>query len=246
VKELYDEKDTAGQKRAPYNKELFKALLSMVTDEVEIVFNRIDSDCFSAFGLYNDKCTQIADCSLMGGRFELDKFFSYYITKEEVDTRDKTYTLTGTTADGKTVECVIEYDSSKVTYEQRQDYLTGEIEDYMHHPTDGEEGPYGYLSIGSGCKSFEEYKKMMIQKYKDLGDVDPHFDNTYLVTHQVNGYTYYLTEFFYEYADAKGDPDVVYVQIGDNLYVEIFNYQCYARFEDFVIDSFFIKEVKVK
>lgn len=235
-----------GKDSADYNKLLIGALLCMVTEQVDVVFDRIDSDCFSAFGLYKDKWTQIADISIKSGRFEADKYFSYYITKEDVDSRDKTYTLTGTTADGKTVECVIEYDSSKVTYEQRQDYLTGEMEDYMHHPTDGIEGPYGYLSVGSGCKSFEEYKQMMIQKYKDLGDTNPHFDDTYLVTHQVSGYTYYTTEFFYEYADAKGDPDIVYVQIGDNLYVEIFNFQSYSRFEDSVIDTFFIKEVKIK
>ncbi len=235
-----------GKDPAKYNESLFRALLCMFTDDVDIVFNRIDSDCYSAFGLYKDKWTQIADISIRSGKFEVDKCFSYFITKEDVDSRDKTYTLTGTTADGKTVECVIEYDSSKVTYEQRQDYLTGEMKDYMHHPTDGEEGSYGHLYIRSGCNSFDEYKQMMIQKYKDLGDPNPHFADTYLVTHQVNGYTYYLTEFFYEYADAKGDPDVVYVQIGDNLYVEIFNFQSYSRFEDSVIDSFFIKEVKVK
>ena len=241
---LYEDAD--GKKLAKYNEQLFKSMLSIVTDDVDVVFDRIDMDCFSAFSLPVDKWMEIGDCALMAGTFKLDEYFSYYISKEDVDESDKTYTLTGTTADGKTVECVIEYDSSKVTYEQRQDYLTGEIEDYMHHPTDGEEGPYGYLSIGSGCKSFEEYKQMMIRKNKDLGDANPHFDDTYLVTHQVDGYTYYLTEFFYEYADAKGDPDVVYVQIGDNLYVEIFGFESHSTFENSVIDAFFIKEVRVK
>ncbi len=79
LKELYD--DAAGKKRAPYNEQLFKALLSMVTDEVELIFDRIDADCYSAFGLYVDKWTEIGDCALMAGETQINKYITYYITK---------------------------------------------------------------------------------------------------------------------------------------------------------------------
>lgn len=100
-----------GKNSAPYNKDLLKALISMVSDEVEIVYNRIDLDCFSAMGLGTDKWVNIGDIAIKGGNFVADKSFSYFITKEDVDSRDKTFTLVGKNSEGKTVECILEYDS---------------------------------------------------------------------------------------------------------------------------------------
>ncbi|MEE0686978.1 MAG: hypothetical protein UEA60_10065, partial [Lachnospiraceae bacterium] len=89
-----------GKDSSSYNKELLKAVLSMVSGEVELLYNRIDMDCFSAMGLYSNKWTQIGDCSIKSGEIKVDKYFTYLITKEDVDSRDKTFTLVGKNSAG--------------------------------------------------------------------------------------------------------------------------------------------------
>ena len=192
-----------GKDSAPYNKELFKALLSMTTDEVELLFERIDLDCFSAMGLYSDKWTQIGDCSIMAGSLEFEKYFSYLITKEDVDSRDKTFTLVGKNSAGKTVECILEYDSSVVTYEAVDNgaYMEGNSDNNI----------FAYPAVKTGCNSYENYKKSLIDNWK-----------------------------------AKGDPEVLYVQIGSNEYLELYGFESWIRLEDFVNNALYIKEIKVK
>ena len=225
-----------GKDSAPYNKELFKALLSMTTDEVELLFERIDLDCFSAMGLYSDKWTQIGDCSIMAGSLEFEKYFSYLITKEDVDSRDKTFTLVGKNSAGKTVECILEYDSSVVTYEAVDNgaYMEGNSDNNI----------FAYPAVKTGCNSYENYKKSLIDNWKAKGD--PNAFTVEMTSHSVNGYTYYWFELFYETDDAKGDPEVLYVQIGANEYLELYGFESWIRLEDFANNALYIKEIKVK
>ena len=225
-----------GKDSASYNKELFKALLSMVTSEVDIVFYRIDLDCFSDMGIYVDRWIQVGDCSLMGGEFQLDKFFTYYLTTEDVDSRDKTFTLIGKNSAGKTVECVIEYDSNVVKFEATDTgaYMEGNSENNI----------FGYPTLKTGSSSYENYKKALVDSWKAKGD--PNAFATEMTSHSMNGYTYYWFELFYETADAKGNPEVLYVQIGANEYLELYNFESWIRLEDFVNGALFIKEVIIK
>ena len=225
-----------GKDSAPYNKELLKAVLGMVSDEVELLYNRIDMDCFSAMGLYSNKWTQIGDCSIKSGEIKVDKYFTYLITKEDVDSRDKTFTLVGKNSAGKTVECILEYDSSVVTYETTDNgaYMEGNAANNI----------FGYPTIRTGSSTYENYKKTLVDSWKAKGD--PNAFVTEISTHSVNGYTYYWFELFYETADAKGDPEVLYVQIGANEYLELYGFELWIRLEDFANDALYIKEIKVK
>ena len=225
-----------GKDSAPYNKELLKALISMVSDEVEVVYDRIDMDCFSAMGLGNDKWVNIGDIAIKGGNYVADTSFSYLITKEDVDSRDKTFTLVGKTSDGKTIECILEYDSSVVKYEAVDTgaYVEGNEQNNI----------FAYPTVKTGCSSYENYKNGLIEGWKAKGD--PNAFISEMTSHSSNGYTYRWFELFYETADAKGDPEVLYVQIGANEYLELYNFESWINLEDFVNGALFIKEVKVK
>ena len=225
-----------GKDSSPYNRELIKSVLSVITSEKDVVFERIDLDCYSSMGLYADKWTQIADCSLMSGQFKLDEYFSYFITMEDVDSRDKSFTLVGKNSAGKTIECILEYDSSVVKYEA--------IENGVYLEGNDTNNIYGNAAVKTGSSSYENYKKGLIDSWKAKGDSNPMIDE--MTSHRVNGYTYYWFELFYETADAKGDPEVLYVQIGENEYLELYGFESWIRFEDFVNGALFIKEVKVK
>ena len=225
-----------GKDSSSYNKELLKAVLSMVSGEVELLYNRIDMDCFSAMGLYSNKWTQIGDCSIKSGEIKVDRYFTYLITKEDVDSRDETFTLVGKNSAGKTVECILEYDSSVVTYETTDNgaYMEGNAANNI----------FGYPTIRTGSSTYENYKKTLVDSWKAKGD--PNAFVTEISTHSVNGYTYYWFELFYETADAKGDPEVLYVQIGANEYLELYGFESWIRLEDFANDALYIKEIKVK
>lgn len=225
-----------GKDPAHYNKDILIAMLSMVSDEPEVVFDRIDLDCFSAFGLYGDKWTQIADCFLMNDGMKVDEYISYKITTEDVDSRDASYILSITGDAVDVTGCVIEYDSSKVAYE-----LTENGADYLRPADETKDAPYGYPVIKKGCSSYEEYKENLLAEYKAMGDSDAHI--TEYSSHRVNGYTYYWLEGFYETETKKGDPDIIYVQIGENEYVELYNVIFHERLEDFINSSFVISEV---
>ena len=225
-----------GKDSAPYNKELLKVLLGMVSDEVETVFDRIDMDCFSAMGLGNDKWVNIGDILIKGGNYIADKSFSYLITKEDVDSRDKTFTLVGKNSAGKTVECILEYDSKIVKYEPVETgaYMEGNEENNI----------FGYPTVKTGCSSYEDYKKGLIEEWKAKGDANAFI--TEVTSHSAYGYIYHWFELFYETASAKGDPEVLYVQIGANEYLELYNFESWIRLEDFVNGALFIKEVIIK
>ncbi len=243
-----------GKEPAPYNKELIIATLGMVSDEPQLLFDRIDLDCFSAASLSSEKWTEIGDCFIKSGEVVVDEYISYNITKEAMDSRDASCVLTGTTSSGATVECVIEYDSSLVAYELRDNgdmnwtvngyELPSGIVTYMHAVDDTKIGPNGYPIIRTGCDSYETYKKNWIDKYIAAGDEDATIYE--YSSHTVNGYTYYWFEGFFMTETDIGDPDIIYVQIGENEYIELYNVMFEERFEDFINSSFYIKEVNVK
>ena len=164
------------------------------------------------------------------------RFDEVLITKEDVDSRDKTFTLVGKNSAGKTVECILEYDSSVVTYETTDNgaYMEGNAANNI----------FGYPTIRTGSSTYENYKKTLVDSWKAKGD--PNAFVTEISTHSVNGYTYYWFELFYETADAKGDPEVLYVQIGANEYLELYGFESWIRLEDFANDALYIKEIKVK
>ena len=142
----------------------------------------------------------------------------------------------GKNSAGKTVECILEYDSSVVTYEITDNgaYMEGNAANNI----------FGYPTIRTGSSTYENYKKTLVDSWKAKGD--PNAFVTEISTHSVNGYTYYWFELFYETADAKGDPEVLYVQIGANEYLELYGFESWIRLEDFVNDALYIKEIKVK
>ena len=187
-------------------------------------------------GLGDDKWVNIGDISIKGGNYVADKSFSYLITKEDVDSRDKSFTLVGKNSAGKTIECILEYDSSVVKYEAADNsaYMEGNSENNI----------FGYTTVKTGSSSYENYKKGLIDSWKAKGDSNPKIEE--MTSHRVNGYTCYWFELFYETADAKGDPEVLYVQIGENEYLELYGFESWIRFEDFVNGALFIKEVIVK
>lgn len=246
--------DVNGKDPALYNKELLIAILGMVSDEPQALFDRIDLDCFSAASLSSEKWTEIGDCFIKSGGMVVDEYISYNITKEAKDTRDASYVLTGTTASGATVECVIEYDSSLVAYELRDNgnmnwsvngyELPSGIVTYMHALDETKVGPNCYPLIKTDCTSYENYKNNWLDKHIAKGDPDPIIYE--YSSHTVNGYTYYWFEGFFVTETDIGDPDIIYVQIGENEYIELYNVMFEERFEDFINSSFYIKEVNIR
>ncbi|MBQ6815431.1 MAG: PT domain-containing protein [Lachnospiraceae bacterium] len=242
-----------GKDTALYNKDILLALLSIVSNEPQILFDRIDLDCFSPASLDTEKWTEIGDSFIKSGGMKVDEYISYNITKEAKDTRDSSYVLTGTTSAGKTIECVIEYDSSLVSYQLvdngNNDWvINGEklpsgIVTKLENVDESKIGPVCYPMIKT-CTSYENYKKEWIDKYIALGD--PNAEITEYNSHTVNGYTYYWFEGSFKTESEIGDPDIVYVQITENEYIQLYNVMFQERFEDFVNGSFYVKEVKIK
>ena len=238
---------------ALYNKELLLATLSMISSEPQVLFNRIDLDCFSAAGLSQTEWTEIGDCFIKSGEVVVDEYISYNITKEEKDNRDASYVLKGVTSGGATVECLIEYDSSLVSYELRDNgnldwtingnELPSGMVTYMSAVDETKWGPNCYPIIKTGCSSYENYKQNWLDKHIAKGDANASV--TEYSSHTVNGYTYYWFEGSYMTETEIGDPDIVYVQIDENEYIELYNVLFEESFEVFVNSSFYIKEVKV-
>ena len=77
-----------GKDPALYNKDLLIAVLSMVSNEPQALFNRIDLDCFSPASLSQTEWTEIGDCFIKSGGMVVNEYISYNITKEAKDTRD--------------------------------------------------------------------------------------------------------------------------------------------------------------
>lgn len=148
--------------------------------------------------------------------------------------------MTGTTSSGATVECVIEYDSSLVSYELRDNSnmnwaingyeLPSGMVTYMSPVDETKWGPHCYPIIKTGCTSYENYKQNWLDKYIAKGDANASI--TEYNSHTVNGYTYYWFEGSYKTETEIGDPDIVYVQIGENEYIELYNVLFEESFEN--------------
>ena len=136
-------------------------------------------------------------------------------------------------ADG-TIEKVIEYDSSVVTYSADG---SGTVSFY---PVDEQAwGPIGTVTLKSGCASYEAYCDSLMASYKAIGDPEPfisHIENC-----EINGYKYYFFEGFYKTETDIGDPDIIYVQVGANEYLELYNVWIYSYLEEFVNTALYVK-----
>lgn len=64
---------------ALYNKDLMVAILSMVSNEPQALFDRIDLDCHSAAGLSQTEWSEIGDCYIKSGEMVVDEYISYNI-----------------------------------------------------------------------------------------------------------------------------------------------------------------------
>lgn len=144
--------------------------------------------------------------------------------------------MKGKNSSGKTVECVIDYNSKEVTFEAVDNavYMEGDDENFI----------YGYPTIKTGSNSYIAYKNLVLDNLRAKGDLNAHVEE--VASYRVNGYTYYWLEAFYETADAKGDPEILYVQIGTNEYIELYGFETYLSLEEFIDNAFFIREVIIK
>lgn len=172
------------------------------------------------------------------------------VTVKKAVTTDASYVLSGVMADGSTVSCTIAYDSSLVSYEliENNAYISGTYGLYDEKVTflscvdETKWGPYCYPVVRTGASSYEVYKENLLEKYHQMGDSEAEIYE--IASCEVDGYTYYFFEAFYETEDAKGDPDIVYVQIGENEYIELYNVVFEEAFEEFIRSSFHITNVE--
>lgn len=231
-----------GKDSASYNKELFLATLGLVSEEPQSLFDRIDADYFSPAGVSDVEWEKVGNCYIMGGEIVYKDYISYIITTDGSTGyyhHDASYLFQVTDANQNTAECRVAYDSSVVTYTLGEDnkvYFSGKNLD----PEYGIPYPVcDYVRLVTGCSSYEEYKASLQAQLEAAGDEDAYIWSYDECT--INGYTYYLFEVFYETENAKGDPDMLYVQVGDNEYIEIYNLFPFTSLEDFVKTAFFIK-----
>lgn len=250
-----------GVNPAPYNKKMLVAMLGVISDDATALFNRIDEDCFSANSLSGTEWETVGDCYIKGDAFTGDSISYNIVPKTNVkDTtkyekqynRDASYVMTGKRSDGSVMEVVIEYDSSVVGYELTENEDMGWIVNgrplptgtvtYMYVLDEEKWGPFGYPEIRTGSVSCEAYQKEWLDSYIAKGALDPSiFD---LENTTVNGYTYYYFEGMFMTETEIGDPDILYVQIGENEYIEFYNLMFEGTLEEFVNTCLYIKEVR--
>lgn len=231
-----------GKDSATYNKEMLIALLSIVSGESEALFDTIDLTYHSSYCLSTTDWTAVGDCYMIDGASSVANAFSYKITKEApapTYNRDSTFVIKGTTSAGKSIECVIEYDSSIANFE------TGNNgQGIMSAVNDEAFGPFGTFNIKNDSSSYENYKSNLLASFVAKGDQDASI--TEYSEYTVNGYTYYWLEGFYKTQTEIGDPDIVYVQVGQNEYIEIYNIWFETELEVLVNEAFYVKNVSVK
>ncbi len=66
---------------ASYNKELLLATLKIISDEPQLIFDRIDMDYHSAAGLSDSEWTEVGDCLIISDDIKVDEYISYKIKK---------------------------------------------------------------------------------------------------------------------------------------------------------------------
>lgn len=246
---------------APYNKKMLVAMLDVISDDATALFNRIDEDCFSANSLSGTEWETVGDCYIKGDAFTGDSISYNIVPKrnakdvtkyEKQYNRDASYVLKGTRSDGSPIEVVIEYDSSLVGYELTENEDMGWIVNgrplptgtvtYMYALDEEKWGPYGYPEIRTGSVSCEAYQKDWLDSYIAKGALNPSIYDLENTT--VNGYTYYYFEGMFMTETEIGDPDILYVQIGANEYIEFYDLMFEGTLEEFVSTCLYIKEVR--
>ncbi len=70
-----------GIERAPYNKELLLALLSLVSEQPQALFETIDKCYFSSYSLSDTDWTAVGDCYMRDGDYKYDVFCQFQICK---------------------------------------------------------------------------------------------------------------------------------------------------------------------
>lgn len=164
-------------------------------------------------------------------------------TPEPENTRDSSYVLTG---DG-TVECVVEYDSSVVTYEV---YEVGPWHDKYEFTGStvpifqSAEGAIGYPVIRSGCASYEDYKNRIREKVAAKSVPEDALWFSEFESCTVNGYTYYAIEFGYMTETDIDDQTRIYVQLTDNEYLEVCSAEWYTTLEELANTALYIAQVR--
>ncbi len=64
---------------AEYNKELLLATLKIISNEPQVIFDRIDMDYHSAAGLSDTEWTEVGDCLIISDDMKVDEYISYKI-----------------------------------------------------------------------------------------------------------------------------------------------------------------------
>lgn len=130
------------------------------------------------------------------------------------NTRDESYDLVS--ADGMT--CVVGYDSSIVE-------IHGDDGDNIAEfwPVDQEAfGPFGCVTIKSGCNSYEEYKEELLDRISTERGVAK--DKIWVSEYEnctVNGHTYYALRWGYSTENDEDEQKVIYVKINEDAYFEV-------------------------
>ena len=237
---------------ANYNKELLLAMLSVISDNPQQIFDIIDQTYFSSYVLSDKEWIEAGGCYMMAGEDSWGDYFAYRLAKEKPAkeySRDASFTLTGTKADGSAIECVIEYDSSCAQYEQeytnswntKYEFPDGKA--MCGRPLDeNSEEFYGYAVIRSGISSYEDYQMYLSRRFfTQMPYEGGSLDILDYGSCTVNGYTYYLLEASYKSPEAMEYYDVVYVQIFDTECIEICGVWFYSTLEEFVNTVFYVK-----
>ena len=236
---------------AEYNKELLLALLSVISETPQALFDTIDLTYFSSYSLGDKSWTPVGDCYMMDAEYIWGDYFAYKIVTEVPEQeyhRDATYTMTGTGADGSKVESVVEYDSSVAAFEKcvtdtwNKKYEFPDGKAVAVRPSDEMSDEfYGYAVIRSGISSYEEYKQYLSRRILNQATSGTALTFLEYGTCVVNGYTYYILEVSYQSSAEIGYYNVIYVQISETECVEICGVWFYDTLEEYVNEVFYIR-----
>ena len=242
---------------AKYNKDLLLALLSVVSEEPQAIFDILDQSYFSSFSLGNREWTAVGDCYMMDGEFGTEGYVVFQIANvkpQKQYCRDASFTMIGTGKGGSIVECVIEYDSTRVYYEPtytqawNAEYEFPDDKGYYLGAVDQMADEFlGYPVVRTGVTSYNEYKdylsRRIINRVEQVGFA---MTLTEYASCEVNGFTYYFQEASYCSNNDIGYYNTVYVQISETEFIELCGVWFYCTLEDFVNQFFYIKEVTIK
>lgn len=92
---------------ASYNKELLLAILKTISDEPQVIFDRIDMDYHSAAGLSDTEWTEVGDCLIISDDMKVDEYISYKIkTSNQNNNETADEETKETTSDGQSDQTI--------------------------------------------------------------------------------------------------------------------------------------------